>query len=111
MSKAKAIVDTEPKSEQWLTQLEELLTQQIQSAQHDDFLSVVEASNKAGEVVDSIVGLKLLETKENEHQRRRIEKLYRKLSIIIDVEKQYTMEQLMQLRSGSRLLNAYKSNA
>jgi hypothetical protein len=94
-----------------LSQLEKLLEQQVQLAQHNDFSAVVEVGRQADDIIDQIVRSKILGQKKYKERKTRIEKLYTKLSIIIDVEEKYTIEQLKHVRAGSKFLNTYKSNS
>jgi flagellin-specific chaperone FliS len=99
------------KNHQLLDKLHAVLEKQIKMARKGDLTAVEELTPKADEIIKEISGsLDLVQIQQTDNFKR-LEKIYRQLSLTLASQKYSIQQQIQQIREGRKTLQAYKINS
>jgi hypothetical protein len=99
------------KNHQLLDKLHAVLEKQIKMAQKGDLTAVEELTPKADEIVKEISRLSNLEQIKQTNHWKRLENIYRQLTLTLASQKYSVQQQIQQIREGRKTLQAYKINS
>ena len=90
--------------------LENILTRQLEKVRKYDLDGAVVLAEEANEIAAVLGSDGLLKRPEYSDQRRKIEKLYKDISLIIATEREEVSDKLKVIRKGIKTLGIYGDN-
>jgi hypothetical protein len=98
------------KNNQLLEKLNAVLEKQIKVARMGDLTAVEELTPKADEIVKEISRTSNLVQIQQTNQWKRLQKIYRQLTLILASQKYSIQQQIQQIGQGRKTLKTYKVN-
>ena len=96
--------------EHLLTELQELLEQQIDSAHRGSFSTVLQLTEKCEPLVEQITASGLFEKPEHKDAKERLAGLYRDLHLLLSTQKNAVAEQIKSVQRGKKILSIYRDS-
>lgn len=93
-----------------LDKLQQLLEKQIEMIQRGDIGGVEALSKQTNSLVEECVKSGVLSGDGFENQRRKLGKLYERLSLALSAQKAETAKQIKQINKGKKTLKTYRNS-